>query len=440
MLRKALLSVLAMLAGSVAPAAIANVVTDWDERAVKVASTVASTGQRELALMHVAMFGAVNSIARRYHPYLAQVEASSAASVDAAAASAAATVLRRLRPDSAADIDAALARDLAGIRASDEARSEGVKVGAAVASKVLDARENDGSDGAGVFRLDVKAGVYVPTMTMVGATWPNMKPFVMQSPSQFRPAPPIALASSEWAADFSEVKSYGAKSGSKRSAQQTETARFWLMTGPPAYHPVARQVVLANQLSVVDSARFMAVFAVALADAYIAVFDAKYHHSFWRPVTAIHNAAIDGNAQTEPDPSWQPVSDTPMHPEYPCAHCIQSGAAIGVVESLLGSGKVVHIELTSPTAPGVTHRWTSLGDFADEVASARIWAGFHYRFSTRVGTEMGMKIGRLAAQKIMQPATAPLIPPSPRLRAGRDVTHFTHEAAPVIRPSPVEIP
>jgi PAP2 superfamily len=242
---------------------------------------------------------------------------------------------------------------------------------------------------------------------LVSTTWAKLKPFALTSQSQFRPEPPIALTSEQWAADYNEIKEYGGKTSSKRSPQQTETARFWLMVGPAAYHPLPRQIVLAKQMTVIDSARFMALVAIALTDSSIAVFDAKYHYEFWRPITAIRNGDIDGNQATELEAAWQPIDNTPMHPEYPCAHCIQSGAATAVIEALLGSADIPEVSMTSSTAPGVSHRWTNLGAFADEIANARIWAGFHYRFSTRVGTDMGHKIGRYVVLNVMQPLAAP---------------------------------
>jgi hypothetical protein len=126
------------------------------------------------------------------------------------------------------------------------------------------------------------------------------------------------------------------------------------------------------------------------------------------PVTAIRNADIDGNSDTALDPTWQPIADTPMHPEYPCAHCIVSGSVAGVVKAALGTEEIPEIATTSPMAPGVTHRWTNMTAFTQEVANARIWAGFHYRFSTRVGTDMGLKIGEYVVKSVMQPVeTAP---------------------------------
>jgi hypothetical protein len=398
MVRKALLA--AALTCLAAPA-VANVITDWDAKAVAVAAP-APLGQRELAMVHVAMFDAVNSIERRYRPYLVQLTAQKTTSQEAAAAAAAATVLIGLHPEAAEELKAALATYLAAI-ADGEAKADGIKLGEAVAAKVLQARANDGANAADAYRPKTKPGVYVPTPITVASVWPDLAPFALTKPSQFRPQPPISLESKEWAADFNELKAYGGKTSTKRSTQQTETARFWLMVGAPAYHPLPRQLVTAKQMSIIDSARFMALFAVALTDAYIAVFDAKYHYEFWRPITAIRNGDISGNPATELDATWQPIDNTPMHPEYPCAHCIQSGAAAAVIESVLGSADIPEVSVTSSTAPGVTHRWTNLGVFSEEISNARIWAGFHYRFSTRVGTDMGRQIGAHVVKSVMQP-------------------------------------
>ena len=299
-------------------------------------------------------------------------------------------------------IKAALASYLASIP-DGTAKSEGIKLGEAVAAKVLAARANDGSDGPDDYRPRTTPGVYVPTPIMRGPMWPKVKPFAMTSPSQFRPGPPIALDSKEWATDFNEIKDYGELRSAKRTAEQTETARFWLVAGPIGYQPFLRQLVTAKEMGVVDSARFMALAGIAINDALIAVFDAKYHYNFWRPVTAIRNADIDGNPATDLDPIWQPIADTPMHPEYPCAHCIVSGSVAGVVKTALGTEQIPEIAITSPTAPGVTHRWTSMTALTQEVANARIWSGFHYRFSTRVGTDTGLSIGEYVVKSVMQP-------------------------------------
>jgi PAP2 superfamily len=397
--------------GATAPA-WANVITDWDEKAIAAVAPLAGTtppyspyaAYRMMALVHAAMFDAVNSIERRYRPYLIQVPADTTTSKEAAAATAAATVLATIDPKTAADMKVALADYLAAIP-DGAAKSDGVRLGEKVATTVLETRANDGSDAPDDYRPITTPGTYVPTPITRAAMWGNVKPFAMVNPSQFRPGPPISLESKEWAADFNEIKDYGGKNSAKRTAQQTETAQFWLVSGPVAYHPFVRQLARAKQMSVAESARFMTLAAIAINDALIAVFDAKYHYNFWRPITAIRNADIDGNADTDREATWQPIPDTPMHPEYPCAHCILSGAVAGVVKAALGTDEIPEIAMTSPTAPGVTHRWTNMATFAEEVANARIWAGFHYRSSTRVGTDMGVKIGEYVVKSVMQPVS-----------------------------------
>jgi len=226
--------------GASAPAG-ANVITDWDAKAVAFAAP-GSTGEREVAMVHIAMFDAVNSIERRYRPYLVQLATPKATSQEAAAAAAAGTVLAGLPARRAtAEMKAGLASYLATIP-DGEAKSEGIKLGEAVAAKVLEARQNDGANAPDAYRPRTAAGVYVPTPITVGSTWLAMIPFALVKPSQFRPPPPISLTSAEWAADYNELKDYGGKTSAKRSAQQMETARFWLMVGAPAYHPILHQL------------------------------------------------------------------------------------------------------------------------------------------------------------------------------------------------------
>jgi hypothetical protein len=402
----------ASLAVSAAAPACANVISDWDEKAIAAVAPLTTApspatpyaAYRMMGMVHAAMFDAVNSIERRYRPYLVQPPADPATSKEAAAAAAAATVLAAIDAKTADEMKIILASYLASIP-DGAPKSEGVTLGEAVAAKVLAARANDGSDAPDDYRPRTRPGVYVPTPIMRGPMWPRVKPFAMASPSQFRPGPPIALDSTEWATDFNEIKDYGGQNSAKRTAQQTETARFWLVAGPVAYHPFLRQLVMAKQMGVVESARFMALGAIAMNDALIAVLDAKYHYNFWRPVTAIRNGDIDDNPATDREATWQAIADTPMHPEYPCAHCILSSSVAGVVKAVLATDDIPEIAVTSPTAPGVTHRWTSLTAFTDEVAHARIWAGFHYRFSTRVGKDMGLKIGDYVVKNVMQPVS-----------------------------------
>jgi hypothetical protein len=395
------LMILAALGGPVS----ADVITDWNEKAVAFVTKqrlLPPQAERVIASVHLAMFDAVNSIEPRYRPYRLAVITPKDASPEAAAAVAAGMVLAGLHPKEAEELNTSMAAYLAAIPTS-EAKSNGIKVGQEVAAKIVAERKADGADAPDAYRPKTRPGVYVPTPITASSMWPKVKPFAMQSPSQFRPQPPISLKSKEWASDYNEIRSLGGKSSSKRTARQTEDGNFWLITGPASYYPIARQLVAAKGMNVLDSARFMALASAAVADSFISVFDAKYHYDFWRPITAIRNGDIDDNAATELDPTWQPIDNTPMHPEYPCAHCISSATIATVIEAVLGSPDIPEVTMTSPTAPGVTHRWTNVWAYAEEVAMARIYAGFHYRFSTRIGQDMGRKIGQHVMQNLMQP-------------------------------------
>ena len=302
-----------------------------------------------------------------------------------------------------ADVRAKLTSYLATIPDS-EAKDRGVRLGEEVASKMLELRADDGSKTPNAYRPVTQPGVYVPTNVTIGWEGLTMTPFAMTSASQFRPGPPVDLKSKQWAADYNEIKELGEKNSTKRTARQTEDARFWLTTGPLSTHSLERQIVIGKNMSVPDSARFMAMVSVAEADAIQSVYEAKYHYQFWRPITAIRNGDIDGNPETERIPTWEPIDVTPLHPEYPCAHCIVSTAVATVIEAMIGTSDIPEVAITMPSAPGITHRVTNLNAYTDEVANARIYAGFHYRFSTRVGQDMGRKIGRLVVQSVMQPA------------------------------------
>jgi PAP2 superfamily len=400
--------VLALLLIAPLPA-LANVITDWDEKAVGIVQPGTTfpppTAFRTITILHVAMFDAVNSIEPRYKPYKVQLPASPDTSKEAAAAAAAAAVLIKLVPDAGSDIQSTLTGYLATLP-DEEAKSKGIELGREVATRILEARANDGASAPDAYRPKTKPGVYIPTPITVGSQFPDVTPFALTSPSQFRPKPPPALDSEQWAGDYNEIKDLGEKNSTKRTARQTEDARFWLLVGPRSTQPLPRQVAIGRNMNVLDSARFMTLVTVAAMDAVIAVFDAKYKYEFWRPITAIRNGDIDGNPATERVATWQPIDATPMHPEYPCAHCITSSAIATVIEAVLGTDEIPEVALTSPFAPGVTHRFTNLRAYTEEVANARIYAGFHYRSSTVVGREMGQNIGDWVVKSVMQPVKA----------------------------------
>jgi hypothetical protein len=383
----------------------ADAVLDWNE--VALARVVAARqgppdGARTLAMVHLAMFEAINAVEHRYTPYAFKGRAPAGASAEAAAAAAASSVLVKLFPDQAQAVEAAYAANVARIP-DGPAKTSGIALGQEVGAACLSMREKDGTGVPGFYRPRTAPGMYVVTMLPVSAEWPKVKPWFMGDGAQFRPGPPPSLASAEWARDYNEVKNVGARQSATRSAEQTEAARFWTVVGPPSWNQVVRSLALSKPLALVDNARLFALVNMAASDSFVAVFDAKYAYNFWRPITAIRNADIDGNDATSLDPEWLPLVDTPLHPEYPCAHCISAGAIGEVLEAQFGKGEVPPITMTSPTAPGVTHRWTRISDYVQEVDNARIWGGIHYRNSTQVGEAMGRKIGALAVQNFLKP-------------------------------------
>lgn len=192
-----------------------------------------------------------------------------------------------------------------------------MRLGQEAAEAILAERSTDGASAPNTYRPHTSAGQYVPTTLPAGYTWGAVRPFALKSGDQLRPPAPYALTSAQWAKDFNEIKKMGAKVGSGRTPEQSDIARFWELTGPATYNPIARQVSAAKGLDLLDNARFFALFSMATADAGIAVFDAKYAYNLWRPVTAIRNADIDGNDATELNAAWEPFITTPMHPGSP---------------------------------------------------------------------------------------------------------------------------
>jgi hypothetical protein len=352
-------------------------------------------------MLHVAMFEALNAVERRYTPYKLNLTADRDASKEAAAATAAHEILISLHPDQKAALDSALRASL-GTIADGAPKTKGIELGKSAAAGIIALRANDGFNAPESYRPFTTPGVYVPTVIPVSSTYGAVTPWVMQSGSQFRPAAPPALDSEQWTTDLNEIREFGGLKSSKRTVEQGNIGRFWFVTGPMTWNPMLRQLTVSKKLDLVDSARLFALVAIAADDAFIAVFDAKYHYNFWRPVTAIRNADATGNKATPRDPTWLPLGDTPMHPEYPCAHCITSGAVGAVLQNLFGND-IPEVSITSPTAPGITRQWTRVQDYVDEVSVARVYAGFHYRFSTKVARDMGRNIGELAAKDRLRP-------------------------------------
>ena len=381
----------------------ADSVTEWNARGCDITAPPifdTPTGNRAVAIMHTAIYEAVNAITRKYASGDVKIDAPEGASVDAAVAAASRTVLVNLVPAKQVVIDEAYQTSLAKI-ANGKSKTDGIAVGEKAAAAILAARVEDGVSIVENYRPYTIPGVYVPTMIPVASAWSQRKPWLMTSPSQFRPGPPPDLKSDVWARDYNEIKAIGRKNNSTRTAEQTDIARFWEATGSVIYHGVIRSVAEMPGREITRNARFMMAVSQAMDDAIIAVFDAKYHYNFWRPVTAIRNGDIDGNDATERDSSWTPFINTPMHPEYPCAHCIVSATVGTVLEAELGNVAVPVLTTKSSTADNATRTWTKIEDFIQEVANGRIYDGVHFRTLAEVGTAMGRKIGKLAAAKYL---------------------------------------
>jgi hypothetical protein len=398
---------LVLLVGLGTPAR-ADVISDWNARAETIATEkklLPPPNAHGMAILHVAMFEAVNAIDRKYAPYKLKLSAANTVSKEAAAAVAAHAVLVALHPEQQSSLDAFLKISLASI-AEGEAKASGIALGREAATGILALRASDGISAMETYRPHASPGIYVPTTIPVSSTFGRVTPWAMPSGSQFRPDPPPSLSSQTWTNDLNETRELGASDSKKRTTEQTDIGRFWLLTGPPAWNPIVRQLVAAKRLDLVDGARLFALVAMATCDSFIAVFDAKYYYNFWRPITAVRNADLTGNKGTPREASWLPLGDTPLHPEYPCAHCITSAAAASVLISVLGN-EIPEVSMTSPTAPGVTRKFTRLEGYAKEVGLARIYAGIHYGFSNKVGQDMGRKIGELTiATQLRSAATS----------------------------------
>jgi hypothetical protein len=347
-----------------------------------------------MAIVQVSVFEAVNAITRRYPASPSKVTAPPGASVEATVAAATRTALQKLMPAQQAAIDADYRAALTPL-ADGKAKTDGIAVGEQAAAAVVASCADDGAVAPDTYRPHATPGVWVPTVRPAVPHWGQRRPWVMVRGDQFRPGPPPGLDSDVWRRDYAEIRAVGGKGSDKRTAEQTAIARFWEATAPAVYWPVARSVATVPGRDAADNARLLAVAGMAMDDALIAVFEAKYFYNFWRPITAIRNWPPEAR-----DPGWEPFIDTPMHPEYPCAHCIVSASLGAVLAAEIGTGAIPRLSSASSTAGGAVRTWTTVDEFVKEVAVARIYDGVHYRNSTEVGTAMGTKVGELAARKI----------------------------------------
>src|SRR5262249_24793176 len=302
-----------VVAASFVPASTrADVIIDWNAKSDEIAAQKqlpAFNHSRGTAMLHVAMFEAVNAVEGRYLPYKLKLTADRTTSKEAAAASAGHDVLLALHADQQSTLDAMLAKMLAAI-ADGEPKTKGIDLGKKVAADLIALRANDGMDTQETYRPHTSPGTYVPTVIPVFSTSGAVTPWVMTNGSQFRPAAPPALTSETWSKDVNEIRELGRIDSVKRTPEQTTIGRFWFITGPRSYNAIVRQVALAKDMDIMDCARLFALTSMAANDALIAVFDAKYTYNLWRPITAIRNADQTNNSATPRDGSWRPLGDT----------------------------------------------------------------------------------------------------------------------------------
>ncbi len=405
----AVAAVLLSLASSVP--ARADTVTDWNANALSVltAAPPAGAGQApttstiHLAMVHGAMYDAVNAIDGRYEPYLGAPEARWWYSKEAAAATAAYRVLVGLTlPGQRETLASLYASSLAGIPPG-VARDGGIAVGEAAADAMLAARANDGRFGPFRFTPGALAGQWRPVLPALGndpnAWVKDVTPFMIREASDFRSRGPHPLWSRAYAREFDEVKALGALNYATRTADQTDMARFWA-EGPAIWGRIAQQLALGHGLRIADSARFFAMVYLTGADALIAVWDDKAAWSFWRPITAIREAGSDGNRRTEPDPNWLPLINTPPYPDHPSGLAGVIGAMAETSRDFFGTDRVDF----SATSSMITRSFTRFSQATQEVVDARVYSGIHFRRPDEHGAKIGRQVARWREKHFFEPA------------------------------------
>ena len=388
----------------------ADTVCEWMDFAGKIETAgveaqqlVVRTGEYDRAQTQVAlaMFEALNAIDHRYESYLGMAPSIRPASPETAAAAAAYGVLLAHFPSQKAALDDSLAEAL-NAEGNAALRDEGQKIGADAAARALKAGIVDPDATQVPYRPITGPGVWSPTQLPVfSPAYMVQKPWFIGRADAFRAGPPPKLTSARYAKDLNEVKALGGKKSAVRTRHQTWMAKYRIN---PDLLPALRLVSDQYGRRLVDNARLFALYGMIDDDVMLALADTKYRYNFWRPITAIRNAAEDGNPDTAPDAGWEPLIATPNHPEYPCAHCAQSAATAELMKSVQGNvppSGVRIASLSSPNAPvQVLPSWDA---WAQEVSDSRTLGGVHYRFSNEAGAEMGKRIARAALEKVMRP-------------------------------------
>ena len=397
----------------VAMPAGADVVTDWNSAAldsIRSGNTPPPRASRALAILHASIHDAVNGISRTHEQYAVVSSVPASASKEAAASAAAYHVLANLFPSRQPIFETLHESTLATIRDSPQ-KHAGIAWGEAVAAKMIALRANDGADSIVSLPGGNGPGIWTPTgpgfTPYVLPQWGFVTPFVMSSGSQFRPSGPPVLSSSQWAADFNEVKALGSATSLTRTADQTEIALFWAdgagtHTPPGHWNAIAQHVSAAQGNTLDENARMFALLNLAMADAAISAWDAKYHYNFWRPVSAIPNGGIDGNDATQEDLTWVSLIGTPPFPDYTSGHSTFSGAASRVLALFYGTD-AVSFTIGCDALPDVFRTFSSFSAASDEAAESRLYGGIHFRTANQHGLESGLGIGELTVTNYLTP-------------------------------------
>jgi hypothetical protein len=408
--RRALAAVLLAVLPAWPGAALADAVTEWNVIAIDATAVPPNSilQSRVLAIVHGAVYDAVTAVTRRGAAWAVAIEAPLGASPDAAVAAAAHGVLVRLASGQRPMLDAALAASLSKIP-DGPGKTDGVRIGAQIAERIVAQRAADGSDVKVVFTPRPGAGRYqlTPPLSLpaILPQWGGVAPFVLRSRTGLEPKGPPAVGSAQFARDLDEVKRLGGRDSRARTADQTAAAIFWLVQTAVPWHAAARAASASRKLSLPENARLFAILSMATADSQIVCFDEKYKRPHWRPITAIRAAADPGDPSPQGDGAWQPLLGTPPHPEYPSAHATFSGAAEAALRGFFGSDDV-DVSVTFPPGLGITRTFRRFSQISEEVNNARVWAGIHFRSADRDGSELGRRIGEIVVRDFPNPAAA----------------------------------
>lgn len=386
----------------------ADVPSEWNEIAVRTAAAVGggTAGQsRIVAIMHVAMFDAVNSVEKRYTPYAADLAPHRATSAEAAGVVAAHAVLCHYVPQRKSELDDALSAALEKV-ADGAAKEAGKTVGLAVARRIIQLRADDGMDAKIDYTPGSGPGVWQPTPAAYaaagGTQLGRVKPFTLRSADQFSmPAPP-ALDGDVYTRDALEIQSIGARDSRVRTPEQTDVAVFWTISTHVPFNAAARAAIAQRNYSLVDGARLFALLNMAGTDSQIACWHWKYHFNFWRPVTAIRAADTTSNPALRSDPSWEPLLNTPSHPDYPSGHACYGGAAAEVLRTIVGEDSVA-VTVPGPSASKLVRTYTSFSQMDRDIIDARVWGGIHFRNTDENSSALGRSIGEYAVKHWFTP-------------------------------------